>query len=157
MAVEFEFEQDVQSIYETLTDPQFLVDRCLALGELDAECEVEEGDEITTVKLVREIERDIPKVLARLFKGAQVTEMTEEWQPHKKGWRGHWTLSVRGQPVTVEADFTLEPTRKGSRYTVSHRAKAKIPVVGRQVEKFILSQTTGGAMDELKYLKDYLE
>lgn len=157
MSVSFEFEHDVQTVYETLTEPQFLVDRCLALGELSAECEVEEDEQSTVVKLVREVSRDLPRVLAKLFDAVQVTDMTEEWQPDGDGWRGTWQLEVRGQPVTVAASFQLEPTATGCRYTVSHSARAKIPLVGKQVEKYILGQTASGASDELAYLRDYLD
>jgi len=156
MAVSFEFEHDVDTVYETLTEPQFLVDRCLALGEISAECDVEEDDDYTTVSLVREVSRDLPRVLAKLFDAVQVTDMTERWQAAGDGWRGEWTLEVRGQPVTVSANFELAPTASGCRYTVSHRAKAKIPLVGKQVEKYILGQTADGATDELEYLRDYL-
>jgi len=156
MSVSYEFDHDVQTVYETLTEPQFLVDRCLALGELSAECEVEEDEHSTVVKLVREVSRDLPRVLAKLFDAVQVTDMVEKWQPDGEGWRGTWELDVRGQPVTVAARFQLEPTSTGSRYTVSHSVKAKIPLVGKQVEKYILGQTASGATDELAYLRDYL-
>jgi len=156
MSVSYEFDHDVQTVYETLTEPQFLVDRCLALGELSAECEVEEDEHSTVVKLVREVSRDLPRVLAKLFDAVQVTDMVETWQPDGEGWRGTWELDVRGQPVTVAASFQLEPTSTGSRYTVSHSARAKIPLVGKQVEKYILGQTASGATDELAYLRDYL-
>lgn len=156
MTVSYEFDHDVQTVYEALTEPQFLVDRCLALGELSAECEVEEDEGGTVVKLVREVSRDLPRVLAKLFDAVQVTDMVEQWQPDGEGWRGTWELDVRGQPVTVAASFQLEPTSTGSRYTVSHSARAKIPLVGKQVEKYILGQTASGATDELAYLRDYL-
>jgi hypothetical protein len=117
---------------------------------------VEEDEETTVVKLVREVSRDLPRVLAKLFDAVQVTDMVEKWQPDGEGWRGTWELDVRGQPVTVAARFQLEPTSTGSRYTVSHSVKAKIPLVGKQVEKYILGQTASGATDELVYLRDYL-
>ncbi|MEH6584551.1 MAG: DUF2505 family protein, partial [Halioglobus sp.] len=63
MTVSFDFDQDAQTVYDTLTDPQFLVDRSLALGELSAECEVEESESLTVVKLTREVSRDLPKIL----------------------------------------------------------------------------------------------
>ncbi len=157
MAVEFEFDQDIQTVFETLTDPDFLVERCLALGELSAECDVEEGSGMTTVSLVREISRDMPKFLAKAFGSVQVTEMTENWRPCKEGWRGDWILKVRGQPVTVSADFDLFKTSTGCRYRVSHSARAAIPLLGSKVEKYILTQTSGGAVDELTYLRDYLD
>jgi hypothetical protein len=157
MSVSYEFEHDVQAVYEALTEPQFLVDRCTALGELSAECEVEEAEDgITTVNLLREIERDLPKMLAKVFDPVQVMDMTEEWRPEGDGWRGNWTIDVRGQPVVISASFELVPTAKGCQYTVNHSAKAKVPLIGRQLEKYILGQTSGGANDELAYLAEYL-
>lgn len=83
--------------------------------------------------------------------------MTEHWHSDGEGWRGNWTIEVRGQPVTISATFELVPTRQGSRYTVAHSVKAKIPLVGKQVERYVLGQTAGGASDELKYASTYLD
>jgi len=33
MSVSYQFECDIQTVYEALTEPQFLVDRCQALGQ----------------------------------------------------------------------------------------------------------------------------
>ena len=156
MAVSYEFEHDVQSVYEALTDPQFLVDRCLALGELSAECDVEEGEESTVVNLTREVSRDLPSILARVFDSVQLMDMREDWCPDGEGWRGSWKMEVRGQPVTITASFELQPAAKGCRYSVSHSVKAKIPLVGGRLEKYILGQTADGASDELAYVGDYL-
>ncbi len=156
MTVKFDFNHALEEVFGALTDPDFLVERCIAMGELSAECDLEEDDEGLTLTLVREIQRDMPRALARVFGASQVTDMSEQWWPDGDGWRGHWRMTVRGQPVTIEADFELQPQGKGCRYSVSHTAKARIPLLGRQVEKYILGQTAGGARDELTYLRDYL-
>lgn len=156
MTVECKFKCGVQSVYELLTDPQFLVDRSLALGELSAECEVGEDSDETTISLTREVSRDLPRVLAKLFDPVQIMEMTETWREEGEGYAGEWTIEVRGQPVMITAVFTLQPSKSGCTYRVSHKAKAKIPLVGRQLEKYILGQTGDGARDELDYLKDSL-
>lgn len=157
MTVNVEFDQDVQTVFEVLTDPQYLVDRNLALGELSAEAEVEEDDECISLKVVREVKRELPSFLARLFDPVQMMDMTEVWHPYEDGWRGEWKMDVRNQPVTILASFELVPTETGCRYSVAHRAKAKIPLVGGKVEKYILGQTSQGARDELEYLRNYLE
>lgn len=156
MPVTFDFDCDAQTVYETLTDPQFLVDRCIALGEISAECDIEESGAVAIVNLVREIRRDLPLALAKVFNPVQTTEMTETWEPRGDGWSGNWVLEVLGQPVTVFGDFELENTGAGCRYRVSHRARARIPLLGRSIEKYILSQTSDGANDELSYLRDHL-
>ena len=157
MAVQFDYDSDVQSVYEILTEPQYLVDRSLALGELSAECEAEEADGITTVSLMREVSRDLPRVLSKLFDSVQLMDMTETWREKGDGYAGEWEILIRGQPVAITARFELVPTRSGCRYSVTHKAKAKIPLVGKQVEKYILSQTADGARQELEYLRDYLD
>ncbi len=157
MTVQFEYEADVQTVYEVLTEPQYLVDRSLALGELSAECEVEEEDGVTTVNLMREVSRDLPKVLAKMFDSVQLMDMTETWREAGEGYAGEWEILIRGQPVVITARFELMPTQAGCRYSVSHKAKAKIPLVGKQVEKYILGQTAQGARQELEYLNEYLE
>ena len=156
MSVTVQFESGVDEVYELLTDPQFLVDRSLALGELSAECEVSEDEGVTIVSLEREVSRDLPKVLAKLFDSVQTMDMTETWREQGDGYRGDWTIEIRKQPVTITARFELMPTASGCQYTVSHKAKAKIPLVGKQVEKYILGQTAHGARDELDYLSGQL-
>ena len=156
MAVSFDYEYDVDTIYELLTDPQFLVDRSLAIGELGAECEVEQDGETIVLSLEREVERELPSILAKIFDPVQVLDMTEHWRESGDGWAGDWTIQVRGQPVTIMGKFNLAATTKGCRYTVSHSVKARVPLVGRQVEKYILSQTVDGARQELQYTADHL-
>jgi hypothetical protein len=155
--VHAEFEHDVQTVYDALTTPEFLVDRSLALNELCTECGIEKNEGCTTIIMVREVRRALPGVLARLFDPVNVMDMTEKWEEDGEGWRGEWTMTVRGQTVTILGSFELVPTDNGCRYSVSHRAGAKIPFVGGQVEKYILGQTIKGANDELGYLRDYLD
>lgn len=157
MSVYHDFNHDTDSVYELLTDPQFLVDRCIALGELSADCDFEEDGDEVIIRLTREVQRDLPRVLAKLFDPVQVMDMTERWQPDGEGWSGDWSMEVRGQPVTITAKFKLAPTAGGCRYSVSHRVKANIPLVGGRVEKYILGQTGDGARAELDYLRDCLE
>jgi hypothetical protein len=156
MAVSFDYEYDVDTIHELLTDPQFLVERSLAIGELGADCEIEDEGETTVINLEREVERELPSILAKIFDPIQVLDMTERWRESGDGWTGDWTIQVRGQPVTIMGEFALAPTAAGCRYTVSHSVKARVPLVARQVEKYILSQTQDGARQELQYTADYL-
>lgn len=156
MTVHAEFEHGIQTVFETLTDPQFLVDRNLALGELSAECEVEHDETSVVIKAVREVRRDLPGLLARFFDPVNVMDMIENWQADEKGWQGEWTMDVRSQPVKIFGSFKLVPSQQGCLYSVKHRARARVPLVAGQVETFILSQTADGARDELEYLREYL-
>ncbi len=156
MTIHTDFEQDAKTVYKTMTDPEFLVDRNLALGEISAEYDVTENKDDTTITAVREVRRDMPGLLAKLFDPVNVIDMTENWHPRGDGWVGEWTLKVREQPVTVTGKFELAATESGCTYRVSHKVRAKVPLVSAQVQKFVMSQTARGAEDELEYLKNYL-
>ncbi|MCX2980642.1 DUF2505 domain-containing protein [Halieaceae bacterium IMCC14734] len=157
MAVHYEFEQEVESVLALLMDPDFLVDRCLALGELEASCEVEEFDDTTVIKLTRKLQRDLPRFLAKMMDSVQIIHITEQWQADDDGgWKGEYTFEVEGQPVAVGARFELYPTDAGCCYSIEHSASAKIPLLGRRIEKFILVQAEEGCAAELDYLQQQL-
>lgn len=157
MTIQSDFEHGVEAVHKAMTDPEFLVGRNLALGEISAEYDVIEENDGTTVTGVREVRRILPGVLAKLFDPVSIMDMTENWQAKGDGWTGDWTLDVREQPVSVTARFELMPTSTGCSYSVSHQAKAKIPFMSGQVEKYVLGQTAKGATDELEYLRNYLD
>ena len=75
-----EFEHEVESVYTLLTDPDFLVERCLQLGELEASCDVEEKNGMTVVKLTRKLERDLPGGLSNIMGPVQTMHITEHWR-----------------------------------------------------------------------------
>jgi hypothetical protein len=153
MTVTCKFTKSVDEVWAVLCDPDFRVERSAALGELTAECDVEEDGKTVKVHMVREVIRELPSVLAKIFNAKQVLEFVESWQPVKDGWQGTLAIDVKGQPVQISASISLLATADGCEYGVSHRCKAKIPLIGGKVEKFILSQTDSGAVEELDYLK----
>jgi len=156
MTIQSDFEHDVEAVHKAMTDPEFLVERNLALGEISAEYDVTEENDGTTVTAVREVRRILPGVLAKLFDPVSIMDMTENWQAKGDGWTGEWTLDVREQPVSVTGQFELMPTSTGCSYSVSHKAQAKIPFMSGQIAKYVLGQTVKGATDELEYLRNYL-
>ena len=154
MAIEYPFAASVDRVFALLSDPDFLVDRCLALGEISAECSVEDDGKQLVIALTREVERALPSFLARLFESLQTIEVVERWKQSKgKIYHGSLLIKVIGQPITVEAEMRLKPdSTTGCTYAVAHTAKANMPLIGRRVEAFMLTQIESGARAELDYL-----
>jgi hypothetical protein len=153
MAIEYNFDAPVNKVFARLTDADYLVDRCLALGELSAECTIEEDKEETVITLTREVERKLPSFLARLFDPRQTVELVERWKGKGNTRHGSYTMKVQGQPVTIEAEMRLKAVPGGGcTYVITHSATAQIPLLGGRIEKFILAQTETGARDELDHL-----
>jgi len=156
MSLKFTFPVDIESIYALLTDPDFLVDRNVALGDIESECEAEETASKLLIKMKRTRDLDLPAFLANVLGGNPVFNTEEQWRTVKNHYEGSSTTTVGGQPGTVHTEFTLSPTRKGCEYQISHNAKIKIPIVGRKVEKYIVSKAAEDVKKEMYYLRSVL-
>jgi hypothetical protein len=131
LTVSADFNHELQTVYEVLTDPDYLVDRNLALGELSSECEVEAFEDSATITAVREIERDLPAFLARLFNPVSVLDMKENWRLSEDRWSGDWTMRIRSRPTSRITWSTSERTR--------HRRRSSAAVRGRIAPKAMSS------------------
>lgn len=156
MTASYAFKASADRVFDLLTDPDFLVQRCVALGEKNIQCDVESEGRKTRVVLARTIKRDLPAVLAKLFGAENRMVMTEHWEAIGSSWMGHYSVEVEGQPVTLSARFKLKPVDDGCEYSIDYSCKAKIPLVGGKVEAFILGQTEEGMFKEMDYLRDRL-
>ena len=159
MPIEYTFGASVDRVFERLSNPDFLVDRCLALGEISAECSVEDDGKQVVIALTREVERSLPSFLSRLFESRQTIEQVERWKQSKGNIRhGSMLIKVIGQPVTIEAEMRLKPgSSSGCSYVIAHTVKANMPLIGRRVETFMLTQIETGARAELDYLVKALQ
>lgn len=152
-----QFKASPERVYALLTDAQFLVDRCLAVGELEVDCDIEEHDDLTEIKLSRLVSRDLPGFISKLFDSRQTLKMREEWQQDSDdSWSGSYVINVQNQPVTITADFQLCSADDGCCYTIEHKVKSKVPLIGGRISKYILAETRRGCAAELEYLREQL-
>jgi hypothetical protein len=156
MSIKFVLPADIEEVFELMTDPEYLVERNMAMGDIESECEVKETDIALLVRLKREKTLDLPGVFADVLGGSQVFNIEEQWQVEDDRYVGISTATVGGQSGTVHTEFTLSPAKKGCEYEVKHSAKIKIPMIGRKVEKFIVKTAAGDARKELEYLRTVL-
>ena len=157
MPIRYDLEHDINSVFALLTDPDFIVDRSLVLGELEASCEVEHDEGNTVVTMTRKLEIDLPSFIARMIDLVQTLHITEQWQSDGEGgWTGEYTSEMKGQPILISANFELYATDSGCSYTIEHKANARIPLLGRKIEKFIQAEAGQGCTRELDYLRDRL-
>lgn len=157
MSITHQFDASVETVFDLMTDPQSIVDRCEALGEKDIECEVEDEGRKTFVRSKRTLKRELPKVLAAMFSSENTIVFDEQWEKIGNHYIGSYTADVQGQPVVLKASFSLKPTPAGgAEYSIDYTCKAKIPLVAKKVEEFIVSQTVSGLEAEINWLKQQL-
>ncbi len=157
MSLKFTFSHSVDDVFDLFCDPDFLVERSMALGEISADAEIEEDDNgKILITMRREVKQDLPAFLAKMFNPQQAITMKEEWQQIGESFIGKGTYDVEGQPVTVKTDMTLKPDGDGCIYTISYSPKAKIPMIGKKVEKFIEGNCEEGTKKELEFTAERL-
>ncbi len=157
MALVFQLDCAPDEAQAKLADPEFILQRAEALGELEATVEVEETEEAIIVTAHRKVVRDLPAVLARIFDAEQEMKVTETWSAYDDGsWGCEQVVEIVGQPVTVYGNIEINPTDGGSEYVVDQTAKARIPLVGGTVEKWILGDATKTVEAETEFLQQQL-
>ncbi len=156
MAIDYEFEHPAEDVYKLLTDKQFLAERLVAVGEDPPDITINKKGKKLEIKLNRAARRDLPKVAAKLIGSVQRFQMTESWQDDGDAWSGKYLIEFDGVPGSVAADFELYPTEEGCIYSITHKPKVSLPVVGKTLEKILVQQVEDGCDAEIDYLAEAL-
>jgi hypothetical protein len=83
----------------------------------------------------------LPKVVTALVPGDFEMARTERWYPVSDGQvRGTIDVSVPGAPVSAVGTVSLVPVGAGARLDFTTTVRVNIPLVGGQVEKFIVGR-----------------
>lgn len=158
ISMRFDYNHDVDTVFNLVTDAAYYEERCKSQGEKNIKVnKAETGDEIT-MNIERTVVRDLPKLLAKMFSNENTIVSTLHWKNHGKGQKktGSYKADVQGQPVTISAEFELVPRGENCEYVISHSAKAKVPLIGKKIEKFIIEQTEQTVPDEIAFDKQKL-
>lgn len=150
----FTIDHDVATVFAKLTDPEFIVARSHAMGELDASCDVEQSGGRTLLHISRTVSKDpasVPKVMRR-FGLRQTVSMEEEWWDEGEGKAGRFVAHPGNLPVRLEAELKITPLAAGSEYAVTQHCRVNIPLIGTHLEPLMLAQRQKDLDEEVTYL-----
>ena len=157
MSSEFFFDQSPKVLFDLICDPDFLVERSIAIGEVSADAEIaEDADGVIYITMRREVDQELPPFLAKLFNSRQVLNVEEEWTQDGNHFNGTSLYQVEGKKVSVSIVMSIQPSGSGSMYRVSHKPKADIPLMKKKIEAFIKSNCENGAKKEAAYMASKL-
>lgn len=143
--MEQKYAAPIDTVFALLTDAKWLEARNMALGELLAKVEAKKSAKGVTISMTRRIKRELPALVAKVLSPESDLQFEESWVPDGEGgYGGSLSMDIVGQPVTMNAEFTLTPAGKGCVYRIAHQAKCSIPLLGGPVEQ--------GCADEFAYL-----
>lgn len=102
---------------------------------------VDPGGGVTAALTVSLFANRLPKVVTALVPGDFEMARTETWHPAGDGTaRAVIAVKVPGAPVAAVGAVSLVPVGTGSRLDFSTSVRVNIPLVGGQVENFIVSR-----------------
>lgn len=129
----------LERVFPLFSDAAVLAARYEEVGAADVEileCQ-EEGDVLRVVSR-RTVESAVPDFAARFIQPRNTITQTEEWgPPDGSGRSGTWSVEVRGLPVSMEGEMSLQSTAGGTEYRVTGTVSVGIPLVGRKLAAFV--------------------
>lgn len=153
-AIVYRFPHSAERVFNESTTKDYL--ECRARWVVTDEVTAEVSDQPDGGRKAvadRYVIRHYPKVFGNLFPQRQLMIHTEVWEPDGDGgYRGAYTCDVQDAPVLVEGEMTLRPVRGGCELRTWHTITARMPIIGKRVEKYILGQTRAQYGDQLHYL-----
>ena len=155
MSLNYPVRGSVSEAFKLLSDPDFIVARSTAIGELEATCEVEQQGEKTVLLITRSIAlHNVPKMLSKVLNPVQTVNFIERWWAEGNDMVGEYTADIVDFPIEIRATMRLQSTPEGCDYLIDHAASAGIPLISAALERFIVSQTGDGVNDEIAYLNE---
>mgnify|MGYP001815588078 CR=1 FL=1 len=145
------YEQDLETVYRFVTDPDVIKKRCEAQGERNVRIEVEESGGTKIITSTREIDSDLPGFAKKLFSSTNTIIERREWRDagDKKTCKSH--IDVVGTPGKIDSNITISPNGTGCTYDIEFEATAKVPLIRKKLEEFVAKTTLAGMRDEHAY------
>lgn len=139
MHLEHHYDQDVETVYALITDPDFVTRKYEALGGTDIAIDRSEsedgGCEVTTKRTVTV---DLPGFAKRVMTPSNTAVQIESWSaPDELGNRtSSYKVEIQGMPSKVTGTLVLSPDAGGTKQVIDADVKVSIPLIGGKLEKF---------------------
>lgn len=138
IATTAEYTATPDEVFAVLSDPAFQEAKCVATAAIKHSAKVETSAGATVITTERVLPSDGLPDFARGMVGntLKVVERQEWGAPGADGARkGKVTMEVVGAPLVLQGTLSLAPQGSGSVEVIDADLKAKIPLLGGQVEK----------------------
>ena len=152
MEFTFNFSISAEDVFNQITSPEFIIDRCIDLGSLDASCESNE-EHLPSLTISRIEQADLPSMMKKILGDQQTIKTRQEWSETDQSYDNVSTTSIEGAPITVKASQSLYNLEEGSEISVDLTVKANIPLVGKKVEAMVATKIRDELIREFEYIE----
>jgi len=110
------------------------------------------------IKNQRDIPSNPPAFAKKFIKGMNTVTGTDTWHSFDDDVKkGSFTLDIKGVPVKISGNLTLQPTDEGCDYIIEFMAKINIPLIGKKLGQLFEDDTRANQDDDYKFTMKYIE
>jgi len=156
----FDYETDLDTLFATLRNPDYLLKKYDALGIKHSEIVREEKTDGTHKILVKLVSStNMPKAARKIIPSEVTLLGTVIWTlDDSETKKGHYLTEFEGFPLKISTDVTLSPlNKKSSQYYLKTTARCGIPFIGKLISTFVEKDTAKTLEKEGAFLKEYLQ
>ncbi|MCB0926925.1 MAG: DUF2505 domain-containing protein [Mycolicibacterium insubricum] len=147
-------EPSVDDVFAAFSREQYWQDRVAAYGDSMSLAAFDVApDGSVAVSTVQDLQEAVlPAAFAHLIRGGAMVTRAETWRLADDGTAvSDLVITGDGMPLSGDGTARVEQAPGGSRMSVTGRVKVKIPLLGGQVEKFVVGQI----VEEIRQIQLY--
>jgi hypothetical protein len=152
------YAKDTETVFKVLTDTAYLIQKFEYTGAKNIsipECGEKDNTFVVTRKL--DIPANPPGFAKKFIKAMNTVTATDTWLSYdKKTKNGKFVINIKGMPVDIDGDLTLQPTKQGCEYIVDFDARVHIPLIGNKIAKIIENDTRANLAKDYDFTRKYL-
>lgn len=152
---EFYFPQDVETIYKSYVDKNFLTKKLEKLGARNIEITISKTQEMVIIEISREMEAEVPGPIKKFFAPWNLITQKEVWKGGNGGpYYAEMEMEINGVPVNITGEIKLSSSEEGSMIANHTEINSKIPFIGNTISKFISEVSEEAIRNEFEYVKE---
>jgi len=155
MQFSYDFSAGAEEIFSFITDPQSLVNRCMALGSVDAECQSDEAD-LPLITTTRVEKAEVPAIMKKIVGQQQNMQTIEQWSETEESYDSQSTTTIAGTPIEISVTQSLYNTQSGSQIIIDMVVTAKIPLIGKKIEPMVATKVRKEILKQFDYVEKAL-
>lgn len=157
-----ELTHKADAVLQTATNPSYLKQRYSKVDHLITfDLEPVQDDEAGFECLIRRefgIGDGVPRVIRKIVGESLVLEQQHQWDRQGPPYTGSLHIEAAGFPGEISAGLLLQDRGdSGSLIEVDGNISAGIPIVGGQIEKFLMGHVQKVIKDSFQSLNDYIK
>jgi len=156
--LEHKYSVDVDSLFNLFQDPDFILERYLETGAVNASLLELNDEDGVLIRVERVVQVDVPGFLSKFMQPTTHVLQTERWQGEAGGpYLNDMQVEIKGTPVKLHISMQLVAKGKGCVNLVEIETKCGIPLIGGKIADFVGKDAERTANLEYDFIKAYLK